>query len=174
MRVSKLLGSLVAAALIATPLILVAEETSAAEPSHTASAQKSAQKSADLWVDDMDEFYNRPFYPHPFMQYDSSLRMKEGEKAYVIYVDLPGVAKKDIVMETLNNTVIISAVRKEEEESTTKTMHKSEQSYSSYRQSFTLPSDANMNAVAATNENGVLKITVPKTGKRNAKKIDIK
>lgn len=174
MRASKLLGSLAAVALIAMPLILVAEENAAAASSPGISTKKGDQGPAEMRIDDMDDFYNRPFYPHPFMQYDSSLRMKEGERAYTVYIDLPGVAKKDIVMETVNNTVMVSAVRKEEVESKTKDMHKTEQSYSSYKQSFTLPSDADMNAIAATNENGVLKITVPKTGKKNSKKIEIK
>jgi len=168
MKVSNLLGGLIAAGLIATPLIVLA-----AESSSVPTAKPCDGGCNRWWVDDVDDFFNQQIRPYAPMRYSSSVRMKEDTKFYTITVDLPGVAKKDILLETANNMIVISAQRNTEEESKTKDTAKSERSYSSFKQSFTLPSDADMNAIKATNADGVLKITVPKSGKKNSKKIEI-
>lgn len=168
MKVSNLLGGFVAAGLIAAPLLVLAAETTSTP------TVKPCDRGCDRWwTDDFDDFFNRPFHPYAQMQYTSAVRMKEDSKFYTITVDLPGVAKKDIVLETADNMITVSAERRSEEESKTKESAKSERSYSSFRQSFTLPGDADMNAIKATSANGVLKITVPKSGKKNSKKIEI-
>ena len=52
---------------------------------------------------------------------------------------------------------------------------RSKKSYRQFHQSFSLPEDANLDAITATSTNGVLKITVPKTAaKKAAKTIEIK
>ncbi len=111
------------------------------------------------------------FFDHPYSRITySSSSMKENEKAYLISIDLPGMDKKDISIETSGNRLIISGERKEESES----KEGSKKSYRQFHQSFTLPDDANLETISATSTNGVLKITVPKTGKKVSKKIEIK
>ncbi len=118
--------------------------------------------------EDMERFFNYP-YPRIISTYSAS-SMKENNKAYLINIDLPGIDKKDISIETSGNRLIISGERKEESES----KEGSKKSYRQFNQSFSLPDDANLEAISATSTNGVLKITVPKTGKKVSKKIEIK
>lgn len=119
-------------------------------------------------IEEMERFFNRPF-PR-FQSHYSSSSMKENDKAYLISIDLPGMDKKDISIETSGNRLIVSGERKEESES----KEGSKKSYRQFHQSFTLPDDANLETISATSTNGVLKITVPKTGKKVSKKIEIK
>ena len=139
-----------------------------------ASAQTKSEKPCDekcaYWnMEDMDHFFSHP-YPRMISAYSAS-SMKENDKAYLISIDLPGMDKKDISIETINNRLVISGERQEESES----KEGAKKSYRQFNQSFTLPDDANLEAISATSTNGVLKITVPKNaGKKVSKKIEIK
>lgn len=138
------------------------------------SPQQKGDKPCELgcpfWsIEEMENFFNRPI-PHMRSMYSAS-RMKESDKAYLINIDLPGMDKKDISIETSGNRLVISGERKEESEG----KEGSKKSYRQFNQSFSLPDDANLEAISATSTNGVLKITVPKTGgKKVSKKIEIK
>jgi HSP20 family protein len=139
----------------------------------TQSSQHKVEKPCDercafMNMDDMERFFQSP-YPHTISAYSSS-SMKESDKAYLISIDLPGMEKKDISIETSGNRLVISGERKEESEN----KEGSKKSYRQFNQSFSLPDDANLEAISATSTNGVLKITVPKTGKKVSKKIEIK
>jgi HSP20 family protein len=139
----------------------------------TQSPQPKLEKACDerciFWnMKDMDRFFD---YPFPRMtSLHSTSAMKENEKAYLISIDLPGMDKKDISIETSGNQLVISGERKEESEN----KEGSKKSYRQFNQSFSLPDDANFEAITATSTNGVLKITVPKTGKKVSKKVEIK
>ncbi|MBD3799354.1 Hsp20/alpha crystallin family protein [Sulfuricurvum sp.] len=135
--------------------------------------QQKTDKPCDercvFWnMDDMMERFFERSYPRMFNAYSAS-SMKENNKAYLISIDLPGIDKKDISIETSGNRLIVSGERKEE----TQNKEGSKKSYRQFHQSFTLPDDANLETISATSANGVLKITVPKTGKKVSKKIEI-
>jgi HSP20 family protein len=139
----------------------------------TVSPQPKTEKPCDqgcpFWeMEEMEKFFN-----HPFLQMKSNYTassMKESDKAYLISIDLPGMDKKDISLETSGNRLLVSGERKEESENKEGSKH----AYRKFSQSFLLPDDANLEAITATSTNGVLKITVPKTGKKTSKKIEIK
>ncbi|MGD9971298.1 MAG: Hsp20/alpha crystallin family protein [Sulfuricurvum sp.] len=136
-----------------------------------AAPQPETQKcnpDCPFWdMEQMENFFNRPF---PKMNgYLSS--MKESDKAYLITIDLPGMDKKDINIETSGNRLSVSGERKEESESKEVSKH----SYAQFHQSYLLPDDADLGAITASSLNGVLKITVPKNGTKKAiKKVEIK
>lgn len=137
------------------------------------SPQQKTEKTCELGcpflgIEEMESFFNRPFLQTKNTY--SASTMKESDKAYLISIDLPGMDKKDISLETSGNRLIVSGERKEESEN----KEISKRTYRQFSQSFLLPDDANLEAVTATSINGVLKITVPKTGKKASKKIEIK
>lgn len=149
----------------AAPLLL-----SAAAAAPQQKVEHPCEQGCPLWgMEEMENFFNRPFHPAGGYHYSSS--MKETNKAYLISIDLPGMDKKDISIETAGNRLMISGERKEESESKEST----KRSYREFKQSYHLPEDANLEAITATSLNGVLKITVPKSpGKKTSKKIEIK
>lgn len=130
--------------------------------------EKPCEQECPFWsMEELENFLNRPF---PKMSTYSASTLRESEKAYLISIDLPGMEKKDIVIQTSGNRLMIAGERKEESESKVG----SKKLYRQFNQSFSLPDDANLDAISAQSINGVLKITVPKTGKTVSRKIEIK
>lgn len=150
--------------LAAAPLFLSAANTA------SANTQKPCEIDCPFWgMEELESFFNRPFPRMNTFMRSSSL--KEGDKSYFISIDLPGMDKKNISIETIGNRLMISGERKDD--STKKEVSK--HSYHQFQQSYLLPDDADLNAISATSVNGVLKITVPKiSGKQASKKIEIK
>lgn len=144
--------------------------THTAFASSAAKTEKSCGQGCQFWeITEMENFFNRPF--SRLNNVYTASTMKEDTKAYLISIDLPGMDKKDISIETSGNRLMISGERKEEFEN----KEGSKKSYRQFHQSFSLPEDGNIDAITATSTNGVLKITVPKTGgKKTSKKIEIK
>lgn len=134
-----------------------------------AAQPKKCDFNSPFWCSEWENFFVRP-YANSGGSYASSI-LKESDKAYTVNIDLPGMDKKDITIETSGNRLTISGERKEESES----KDSSKRSYSQFNQSYLLPEDANLEAISASSVNGVLKIIIPKsTIKKNSKKIEIK
>lgn len=152
-------------ALGTVPILVSAAVTA---PQHK--TDSTYEQNNPFWdTNEMDGFFNYPF-PHMVPVYNAST-IKESDKAYLISIDLPGMDKKDISIQTSGNRLMVSGERKEDMENKEESKH----SLSEFRQSFMLPEDANLEAISATSNNGVLKITVPKNaGKKVSRKIEIK
>lgn len=154
--------------IFSTALIIVLSSASIASTSVGSPAKKCEYGCPFLGMEEIE----RLFY-HSFPRvnsFSSAATLKESDKAYVVSIDLPGMEKKDISIETSGNRLMISGERKEESEKKESVKH----TYQQFQQSYTLPDDANLEAITAISINGVLKITVPKTGKKVSKKIEIK
>ena len=152
-------------ALGAVPILVSAAVTSPQHKTDTAYEQNNP-----YWeMNEMDGFFNHPF-PRMVPVYNAST-IKESDKAYLISIDLPGMDKKDISIETSGNRLMVYGERKED----TANKEESKHSYSKFRESYMLPDDANLEAISATSNNGVLKITVPKTAeKKVSRKVEIR
>lgn len=100
---------------------------------------------------------------------------REGEFAYHVEVDLPGVKKEDISVDVKDNILTISGERKYKNEVKKEDYYKCESSYGKFQRSFTLPKDADAENINAATENGELEVTIPKLKKsKDTKKIKVK
>ncbi len=101
---------------------------------------------------------------------------REGEYAYHVEVDLPGVKKEDIHVDIKERILIISGERKTKNEVKKKDYHKIESFYGSFQRSFTLPENVDMENIEANCEDGVLEVVIPKMKKidKEIKQIKIK
>lgn len=106
--------------------------------------------------------------------FSPAVNTREDEKGYYIHADLPGVAKEDIHIDLKDNLLTISGERKHKEEINEKDYYKLESFYGKFQRSFTVPDDADSDAIDASTENGVLNITIPKAAPKESKKIAIK
>ena len=115
------------------------------------------------------------FYKDEEMQgFRPSVNTREGEYAYHIEVDLPGVKKDDIKVDISGNTLTISGERKIKNEVNEKDYYKFESSFGKFQRSFSLPEDIDKENISAAMEDGVLEVTLPKLKKEESKKIEIK
>jgi HSP20 family protein len=78
-----------------------------------------------------------------------------------VAAELPGVERADINIELLDDTLSLSATRKQGEQTV------------SFERSFSLPYAVQADKVAATYENGILRLTLPKAEAAKPRKIAI-
>ena len=98
------------------------------------------------------------------------INTREGEYAYHVEADLPGVKKEDISVDTKDNVLTISGERKHKEEVKKDDYYKLESSYGKFQRSFTLPEGVDTENIQASCENGVLEVTIPKLAIEDKKK----
>lgn len=106
-----------------------------------------------------------------------TVNTREGEYAYHIEVELPGVKKEDISIQIEDGTLVVSGERKEKEEIKKENYYKIESSFGSFSRSFTLPEEADIENIHAESQDGVLEIVVPKLKSAKVdkvKKVEIK
>lgn len=101
---------------------------------------------------------------------------REGEYAYHVDADLPGVKKEDIKINVKGNTLTLSGERKHKEEVNEENYHRIESSFGKFERTFTLPEGSDTENITASNEDGVLEIVIPKlkSETEKVKKIDVK
>lgn len=95
---------------------------------------------------------------------------REGEFAYHIDVDLPGVKKDDIKVDIHKDILTISGERKTKEEVKEEDYYKVETSFGKFSRSFNLPENADVENIEASSQDGVLEIVVPKLSEEKHKK----
>jgi len=86
---------------------------------------------------------------------------------------LPGIPKEKVEIEFVNNQLRIHAEKEEERENNGKKHHYSEISYGSFTRTYNFPKTINSNDIKADYQNGVLKITIPKSEESKGRKIKI-
>ncbi len=97
----------------------------------------------------------------------------ERENAFVIHVDVPGVAPADVKLTIDAGKLTISGERKSHQESEKDHVHRSERSYGKFTRTFALPESVNAEEIKADFKNGVLTVLVPKPEATGAREISI-
>lgn len=92
--------------------------------------------------------------------------VSETEKEYQLELTIPGVEKDNITIDLKDNFIRIVGERKKVEKETTKKYLKEETVYGSFKRSFQLPENINVDAIAAELIQGVLTISIPKDEKK--------
>ena len=104
-----------------------------------------------------------------------TVNTREGEFAYHVDVDLPGVKKEDIKVDLNKGVLTISGERKTKEEVKQEDYYKIETYFGKFSRSFTLPDNVDIENIEAKSDNGVLEIVIPKLKDDVSKKsIEIK
>ena len=91
-----------------------------------------------------------------------TVNTREGEFAYHVDVDLPGVKKEDIKVDLNKGILTISGERKTKEEIKQEDYYKIETYFGKFSRSFTLPDNVDIENIEAKSDNGVLEIVIPK------------
>lgn len=115
-------------------------------------------------------------FPSPLMksEFIPQIDVVESEKEIQVNVELPGMTEKDIEVNLEKNALSIKGQKKQEEEQKGNNYHYVERRYGSFYRSIPLPVDVDPEKIEANFKNGILKITLPKAKKEEAKKISIK
>ena len=104
-----------------------------------------------------------------------TVNTREGEFAYHVDVDLPGVKKEDIKVDLNKGVLTISGERKTKDEVKQEDYYKIETYFGKFSRSFTLPDNVDIENIEAKSDNGVLEVVIPKLKDDVARKsIEIK
>jgi HSP20 family protein len=108
--------------------------------------------------------------------FEPLVNTREGEHAYHLELDLPGMKKEDINVDVKDNVVTISGERKTKEEIEKEDYYRIESSYGKFERIFTLPENVDVENIHAESQDGVLEVIIPKLEKveKQPKKIEIR
>lgn len=97
----------------------------------------------------------------------------EGDNAFLVTADLPGLKKDDIDISIEDSVLTVSGERSFKKSDDEGTFRRVERSYGTFRRSFTLPRGIDSTKVEAGFEDGVLTLTLPKSEMAKSRKIAV-
>lgn len=100
----------------------------------------------------------------------------ESDEAYTIVAELPGLGKEDVEIVVDEDILTVRGEKKAEEKQEGRSYLFSERRYGTFERKFRLPDTVKQDAIAATYENGVLTLALPKkpeAGKPEPRQIKI-
>jgi HSP20 family protein len=97
----------------------------------------------------------------------------ETKDRLVLKAELPGLSEDQIHLRFDNGVLTLEGERKFEKESGDENYHRVERSYGRFQRSFTLPTMVSPDAIAATFDNGILTVELPKRDESKPKQIKI-
>ena len=95
------------------------------------------------------------------------------EDKFVINAELPGVDKKDIVIDVKDRLLTLKGERSSEKEVKEDKYHRRERAYGSFERVFTLPAEIDPDQIKADFKNGILKIDIPKPEEQKPRQITV-
>ena len=108
------------------------------------------------WFENGGNFWNRTLSV-------PAVNITENKSNYEVSLAVPGVKKDDFRIDVEGNILTISSKKEETKEEKEKKFSRKEYNYSSFSRSFSLPDEVNKEKIDAVYQDGVLKLTLPKT-----------
>jgi len=100
--------------------------------------------------------------------------LRESDAQYLMEVELPGLAEKDIEVKLENNLLTVSSRKEEKTEEKKNGYLLRERRSAHFSRSFVLPEDVEREKIAAEFKNGILTLTFPKAPTAQPKTIEVK
>jgi HSP20 family protein len=132
----------------------------------------SLQREVDRLFDDFTRGF--PAFSAGVPELLPSMDVTETDKEIEITTELPGLEAKDVRLDVADNVLTIRGEKKAEKEEKDKGYRLVERNYGSFVRSLELPDGVNADAIKASIDKGVLKVTVPKPAPAQVKNIEVK
>lgn len=133
---------------------------------------RAMDRMFDRFVD--ESFFDMPTLWQREQDGNLALDLAEQDEQFVVKASVPGINPEDIEV-TLNDGVLtIKGETKAEHEVKEENYHLRERHHGSFMRRITLPTNIDADKVEATNENGVLTLTLPKAETATPKRIEVK
>ena len=127
-----------------------------------------------------NRMFDDPFFRVGRLDDDASMGMwnptvdlYEKDDNFVIKAELPGVNKKDIMIDLKDRVLTLSGERSYDNEVNEENYYRRERSYGKFQRAFTLPADVDSDKIKAEFKDGVLQVEVPKPEERKPKQVTI-
>ena len=127
-----------------------------------------------------DRFFDDLFYPSLHSEDAESLwtwnpvvDIYDDKDHVVITAELPGVDKKDIVIDVKDRMLTLKGERSLDNEAKEDDFYRRERCFGKFERTFTLPLNVDPDKISATYKEGVLKLEIPRPEDQKPKKITI-
>lgn len=110
-----------------------------------------------------DAFPDVDLVPDLAREWAPRLDLAETEATIEVKAELPGLEKQDIDISLEGDTLIIKGEKHQEKEEKNKRFHRIERTYGSFYRTVRLPTEVQPDKIEAAYQDGVLKVTLPKT-----------
>ncbi|TFH85903.1 Hsp20/alpha crystallin family protein [Billgrantia azerbaijanica] len=131
----------------------------------------------DRWRDNVMRQFGMPSFESRFGDMPMLLRphldIAERDQEYVITVEVPGVEEKDVKLTLDDQRLVIEGEKRQESTTKEERYQRVERAYGSFRRVLDLPADAKVEDIKASFANGVLTVTVPRSGEVKAARREI-
>jgi len=103
-----------------------------------------------------------------------AVEIAESPEQFVLRMDLPGVAQKDVKVQVMGDTLTIRGERKQESSEKDSGWLRCERTYGTFERSFILGAPVRADQVKATSKDGVLEVSVPKAEEARVREVEVK
>lgn len=117
--------------------------------------------------------FSRESSPHE-QHWNPSLDLVETESSLVAEVEVPGINPDDIDISVTADMLTVTGDKKQETGEQAKHFHFEERAYGRFSRSIPLPTAVNPDRVEARYKDGILTITMGKSGAAKSKRIEVK
>ncbi len=101
------------------------------------------------------------FTPAEFELWAPPLEVKHKDGNFIVTAELPGIAKEDIKVEVIEESLVLEGEKKKVKEEKGEGYYRSERSYGKFYRSIPLPKGAKADQIKAELTNGILKVVIP-------------
>lgn len=125
----------------------------------------------------MFEDFGESFLPERWTErrFVPAIDVSEDENELTVTAEVPGMERDDLEVTVDNGVLCLRGEKKEEEEVSEETdYHRVERRYGQFERRMRLPNYVDADRIQATYEDGVLKLTLPKSEAAKAKSVQIK
>ena len=150
-----------------------AEDASADQPTEQAARAGRPGPLSEIqgFVEDMFENIRTlgPTVPgrHPRVE------MAESSDAYYFQLDLPGVTRDSLELETVGDELRLSGRRARTEYADGAVVQRTERVYGRFQRTFRIPGDVDTDGIQAKLEHGILELRLPRRGDGDGRKVSI-
>ena len=102
-----------------------------------------------------------------------AMDLVETHDALVLRGDLPGMSEEDVEIEIKDNVLTVSGERKAQHEEKGEGYHRVERAFGSFSRSLSLPRGVEADKIAASFDNGVLEVRIPKPAEAKPTRVEI-
>jgi HSP20 family protein len=102
-----------------------------------------------------------------------AMDLVETDEHFILRADLPGMGEDDVRIEVEDRTLTLAGERKAEHETNNEGYYRLERATGAFSRSLTLPEGVDPEQIAATFENGVLEVRIPKPEERKPRRVAI-
>lgn len=103
-----------------------------------------------------------------------ALDIEENDDEIIVTADLPGIDREDYTVEISGRSLFIRGEKKHATERRDKGYYYAERSYGAFTRALPLPCEVEADKASARHQNGVLRVTLPKTARAKAARVQVK